>query len=403
MKGLNSLVLCGVGPDCREQAPWNSANAEMRTLKRAYEAFAMHTSPLTERHTVTEPEALIRLVVDQQCKLVVPALSKAEQEFLHATVGQQCRALGGGVYHTVDGENRRVLLGDDWSALEVYGRGEFPLHKLSSIQLETVWTSFDATLVFEGESGGGNDEAPHQPLHFRFTKFDVRVRFILTAKVLRNLAKRLQQRASRKGPSQHSHSPSSMQRGVARRQQQQQRRQPQQRSSQTSDNGTRPVRQNRTSQAEASASGVREEPHTATPGPTSPTVSTEAQQQPSPAKEIALSIGVVVRFRDLKSMPSLNGKLGVCERLDDDTGRWHVRMRDSDEVKSVKPENLVAIAGHEEESNCVICLSSPASMAFVPCGHRCVCSTCAEELTGDLRRRCPQCRQPCNSIIRIFC
>jgi len=357
MKGLNSLVLCGVGPDCREQAPWNAANAEMRTLKRAYEAFAMHTSPLTERHAATEPEALIRLVVDQQCKLVVPALSKDEQEFLHATVGQQCRALGGGMYLIVDGENRRVVLGDDWSALEIYGRGEFPLHKLSSIQLETVWTSFDATLVFEGESGGGNDEAPHQPLHFRFAQFDVRVRFILTAKVLRNLAKRLQQR-----------------------------------SSQSPENGGRPSRQNQTFQAEASAAGPREDPPPRA-----------AQQEHLPTKEVVLSPGVAVRFSGLKSMPALNGNLGVCERLDDDTGRWHVRMRASDEVKSVKPENLVALANHEEESTCIICLSSLASMAFVPCGHRCLCPTCAEELTGDMRRRCPQCRQPSNSIIRIFC
>jgi len=393
MAGLNSLVMCGIGPDCREQAPWNAANVEMRTLKRAYEAFAMHTSPLVERHAATEPEALVRLVVDQQCKLVVPALSKEEQDFLHATVGQQCRALGGGMFLTIDGENRRVLLGDDWSALVVHGRGEFPLHKLSSIQLETVWTSFDATLVFEGESGGGNDEAQHQPLHFRFAQFDVRVRFILTAKVLRNLAKRLQQRASRKGSSQHSPSPTH--RGGARRQQQQ-RRQPQQRSSQTPENSGRPSRQ--------MAAGPREDgPSAQSPAEASAARPQEAQQRPSPIKEVVLSSGVVVRFCDLKSMPALNGKLGVCERLDDITGRWHVRMRGSDEVKSVKPDNLVAIASHEEESTCSICLSAPASMAFVPCGHRCLCPTCAEELTGDMRRRCPQCRQPSNSIIRIFC
>jgi len=299
------------------------------------------------------------------------------------------------MYLIVDGENRRVVLGDDWSALEIYGRGEFPLHKLSSIQLETVWTSFDATLVFEGESGGGNDEAPHQPLHFRFAQFDVRVRFILTAKVLRNLAKRLQQRTSRKGPSQHSHLPTN--RGGARRQhqqqqQQQQRRQPQQRSSQSPENGGRPSRQNQTFQAEASAAGPREDPPPRA-----------AQQEHLPTKGVVLSPGVAVRFSGLKSMPALNGNLGVCERLDDDTGRWHVRMRASDEVKSVKPENLVALANHEEESTCIICLSSLASMAFVPCGHRCLCPTCAEELTGDLRRRCPQCRQPSNSIIRIFC
>lgn len=382
-----STSICSVGPDCREHAPWHCASAELKTLKRAYEAFAMHVSPFSEKPACAEPQSLIRTVVDQQCRLLVPPLAQEEQDFLHATVGQQCRALAGGIFHTVDGVLRRILLRDDWTAIEVQGKGLFPLHKLNSIQLETMWTSFGATLVFELQTGGG-EEVPRPPLQFRFKQFDVRIRFVLTTKVLRNVAKRLQQQTTRRG----SRLPSRKGLQVAQRGAP---RQLEERGNSMEGGRASPSRSSERFQPlQHGSDEVRPEQDSVREHRTPP---------PPHGSAAALTPGALARLRDLKSMPQLNGKLAVCERLDTSTGRWHVCLCDSREVKSVKPENLAAVPAGQEEALCVVCLCAPATMAFVPCGHRCLCGGCAGRLEGDLRRRCAQCRQPSSSIIRIFC
>ena len=33
-------------------------------------------------------------------------------------------------------------------------------------------------------------------------------------------------------------------------------------------------------------------------------------------------------------------------------------------------------------SECVVCIDALATMALLPCGHRCVCAACAESLRG---------------------
>lgn len=53
-------------------------------------------------------------------------------------------------------------------------------------------------------------------------------------------------------------------------------------------------------------------------------------------------------------------------------------------------------------SDCAVCLSTRATHAFVPCGHRCVCEGCAKVLRFTSRRACPLCRQPSSCIIRVW-
>jgi len=48
---------------------------------------------------------------------------------------------------------------------------------------------------------------------------------------------------------------------------------------------------------------------------------------------------------------------------------------------------------------CVVCLERVASMALVPCGHRCVCEECAPFLPGI---GCPICRAPVEKSVRVF-
>jgi len=43
-----------------------------------------------------------------------------------------------------------------------------------------------------------------------------------------------------------------------------------------------------------------------------------------------------------------------------------------------------------EKDTCKVCLNSQINTVFVPCGHRCVCSSCGDGLKNKI---CPICRQ----------
>ena len=63
-----------------------------------------------------------------------------------------------------------------------------------------------------------------------------------------------------------------------------------------------------------------------------------------------------------------------------------------------------------DSSSCVVCYDHERTHALVPCGHLCLCSTCSEMLLSAAARaagvadslRCPVCRAPCESAMRVF-
>jgi hypothetical protein len=54
------------------------------------------------------------------------------------------------------------------------------------------------------------------------------------------------------------------------------------------------------------------------------------------------------------------------------------------------------------EHTCVVCIDATTDHAIVPCGHLCVCSTCGPRLARTRHARCPICREPVQSLQRIF-
>eukprot|EP00401_Gymnodinium_catenatum_P025376 CAMPEP_0117546852 /NCGR_PEP_ID=MMETSP0784-20121206/46820_1 /TAXON_ID=39447 /ORGANISM="" /LENGTH=789 /DNA_ID=CAMNT_0005343735 /DNA_START=18 /DNA_END=2387 /DNA_ORIENTATION=- len=58
----------------------------------------------------------------------------------------------------------------------------------------------------------------------------------------------------------------------------------------------------------------------------------------------------------------------------------------------------------DDEQMCVICLSAPKSHAFVPCGHRCVCTSCAADVLGQGSgsATCPICRAIVQNVLQIY-
>lgn len=56
---------------------------------------------------------------------------------------------------------------------------------------------------------------------------------------------------------------------------------------------------------------------------------------------------------------------------------------------------------------CVVCLEAPRTHAYVPCGHFCVCFSCAKEQTKvqcsmTAASTCPVCKQASTRVMRIF-
>lgn len=55
-----------------------------------------------------------------------------------------------------------------------------------------------------------------------------------------------------------------------------------------------------------------------------------------------------------------------------------------------------------ESEDCVVCLAANRTHAFVPCGHRCCCIACAEQLLSSKNNCCPMCRQTVDACMQIF-
>jgi serine/threonine protein kinase len=57
--------------------------------------------------------------------------------------------------------------------------------------------------------------------------------------------------------------------------------------------------------------------------------------------------------------------------------------------------------GEQVSAECVVCLGAPSVMAFVPCGHRCLCEACSAVFVqrGQL---CPLCRCCPTQVIRVY-
>ena len=51
---------------------------------------------------------------------------------------------------------------------------------------------------------------------------------------------------------------------------------------------------------------------------------------------------------------------------------------------------------------CVICYQNPKNTVFYKCGHKCVCSECADQFKKFYEDKCPICRQKVLDVIRQY-
>ena len=55
-----------------------------------------------------------------------------------------------------------------------------------------------------------------------------------------------------------------------------------------------------------------------------------------------------------------------------------------------------------EETLCVVCFDAPKDHIMVPCGHQCVCASCAEQLTNTRTPMCPVRRGPIQQAMKVY-
>ena len=71
-------------------------------------------------------------------------------------------------------------------------------------------------------------------------------------------------------------------------------------------------------------------------------------------------------------------------------------------VPAPSPEPAIAVPSPGADGQCIVCLDASMRHTFVPCGHYCVCASCAAEIMSSPAPRCPLCREVCESSMRVF-
>lgn len=367
---------CSIGSSCRERVLICIEPAEQKILERICEAY--------------------------QASIGLPALSAEEQQLADRVVMKQREVLAAGVTLVANGRKRLVTVNADRMSLAVEGEGEFSLQRLNLVQPQPSWTSFHLDVQFalarpKGQLGS------HRRLLFEFDTLQSRLHFLLTVKVLQ--AQAVAGEASAEAE-QRGGSPS--QRGSAARR----------RGSRTSSAtremataqepiGARARRRRTTAGQEDANRGEVTSPRPdqeAAPTRTVAPSPTPATPQGPPCSRCGTAAAVCIASPCGCSMcricalvvqgfptPWCSGCASRVEALDALPG-------------SRTPPGPLGRGRHDagRESECVVCLAELAVLAFVPCGHRCVCPACAERLPMEARRRCPQCRGEADALIRIY-
>lgn len=95
---------------------------------------------------------------------------------------------------------------------------------------------------------------------------------------------------------------------------------------------------------------------------------------------------------------------GLCEKAESPRAAAapdKPREQKAEEAAKDAPPAPEAGDGPPATDECCMCLEAPKLFMFAPCGHRCVCETCA----GDVMRtnkECPLCRTAAASIFKVF-
>ena len=72
------------------------------------------------------------------------------------------------------------------------------------------------------------------------------------------------------------------------------------------------------------------------------------------------------------------------------------------EVQEHAAGNVALAAYPSQRDECVVCLDQPKAVICAPCGHKNMCTDCAEILMSSEDSRCPTCRSKVLSTIQAI-
>ena len=57
-----------------------------------------------------------------------------------------------------------------------------------------------------------------------------------------------------------------------------------------------------------------------------------------------------------------------------------------------------------KSKECCVCYAPLRSLAFIPCGHRCVCEECGDMIVSKANGaiKCPLCKTPASRLMKIY-
>lgn len=442
------MHLCSMGPCSRLCTA--ASESEEQLLQRAYTAFESTVSPRRTSGIEDQPangqHQRLMALLREKCGYLPTPLNLEERDKLDKAVLEQCNCLEVGQEFNVNGASRRMWLSESWNGIWIEEADQAPSPALSytfavlrSVQLQSAVEVLAVVLVFDPSPG--RDAGAPQPatLHLSFSRRVDMLRFALTMRALRSLATRSAPRrrklSKRKGSKNPPPPPELVQ--------------------VLSD----------PSPVNVPASGSRDEMDTF-PRQRSPSSSTQAMVKSKPPEEeeereshvsaMATTVQQASELGELReqlaaarlALEASDHTVAAMLRGDSDVEpsgcqtppptkpkkRGSPPLRPKLDRPKKSPERPALHKRRFSEPNaffhtwpetpdhaahatgtaaslsprggdahaCIICMSSPSCMAFVPCGHRCLCITCGRERAGELRGACPQCRAEFTGIIQIY-
>lgn len=423
-----SAHCCSLGPCGKLCAA--SSESEEQLLQRAYTAFESTVSPRAADRSADSQQQRLMALLHEKCAYLPAPLALEERGKLDQAVLGQCGRLEVGQEFIVDGTSRRAGLSENWSGIWFEEAERVPSPELSyafavlrSVQLQDAADSWAVVLAFD-PSPGGEAGAP-QPVVLRMS-FPRRVdmlRFALTVRALRSLATRAAPRGRRKASKRKGSktippppallqvvsdsSPINAPLSDLR--------------NETDDTEVRPRSPSSSAPAVASA----EPPDACSAEVDEASELGELREQLAAARialeasdhAVAAMLGgdSDVERSGYHTPPTTKGKkrasparpkvarvkrspLAPRRRISEPDGFFHT-WPESPHVSAAASSSP---RGSGDGDACIICISAPSCMAFVPCGHRCLCRSCGRERAGELGGCCPQCRASFTGIIRIY-
>ena len=114
-----------------------------------------------------------------------------------------------------------------------------------------------------------------------------------------------------------------------------------------------------------------------------------------------------VNFNDIGNNLNynLNKTINIISKLQEKINSLKIDNKKMQEkINSLKIDNEKMQEEYEDKNKCCICFENKCNIAFISCGHACICEECATELqqiANDHIINCPLCRKN-SPLIKIY-